>query len=130
MSVKKMPSLGEQEMELLKYVGANGPIAVREVAIHFEKEKSLARTTVLTVMDRLRKKGFLSRAKVGGVFQYSAKMETEDVMSHKISDFVEKTLGGSLNPLFNYFLSSNKLTEDEARQLQELARKLHEGRES
>lgn len=122
--MKKMPSLGEQEMDILKYIGMHAPISVKEVAQHFETEKKLARTTVLTVMERLRKKGFLSRTQTDGVFKYSSKIKTGDVLTSKISDFVEKTLGGSISPLFSYFLSSTKLTETEITQLKELAAKL------
>lgn len=127
--MKKIPSLGEQEMDLLKYVAENSPLSVREVAVFFEKEKGLARTTVLTVMERLRKKGFLVRSKTDGIFKYSAKMETGDVLSHKVSDFIERTLGGSVSPLINYFMSSPNLSEDEIRQLKDLAAKLGTGKE-
>lgn len=122
--MKKMPRLGEQEMEILKYVNERAPVAVRDVAEHFEKSKGLARTTVLTVMERLRKKGFLTRAQADGVFKYSAKFETGDVLSSKVSDFVEKTLGGSMSPLLSYFLSSDKLSDEEINQLKTLAAKL------
>ena len=120
----KFPSLGEQEMEILKYVDAHSPISVREVAQHFEIEKKLARTTILTVMERLRKKGFLSRSQLNGVFKYTSKIETETLLTNRISDFVEKTLGGSVGPLFNYFISSSNLTAKEIVQLKEMASKL------
>lgn len=119
--MKKTPSLGEQEMDILKYVDAHSPISVRDVAQYFETEKNLARTTVLTVMERLRKKGFLSRAQLDGVFKYSSKIETSDLLSSKISDFVERTLGGSISPLFNYFISSSNLSADEITKLKEMA---------
>ncbi|MEN0060152.1 MAG: BlaI/MecI/CopY family transcriptional regulator [Bdellovibrio sp.] len=128
--MKKIPSLGEQEMEILKYINANSPVSVRDVASHFEVEKNLARTTVLTVMERLRKKGFLSRAQQDGVFKYTAKIETEDLLSSKVSNFVEKTLGGSVGPLFNYFISSAKLSEDEISKLREMASKIEKTKES
>lgn len=124
--MKKIPSLGEQEMDILKYIDACSPISVRDVAQHFELEKKLARTTVLTVMERLRKKGFLARSQVDGVFKYSSKIETDTLLANKISDFVEKTLGGSVGPLFNYFLSSTKLSAKEIDQLKEMAAKLEE----
>lgn len=126
--MRKIPSLGEQEMELLKYVSENAPITVREVAGAFEKK--LARTTVLTMMERLRKKGFLNRAKVDGVFKYTAKFETGDVLNHKVSDFIERTLGGSMSPLMSYFMSSPKLSDDEIRQLKEIVAKIDGGKES
>lgn len=122
--MKKLPSLGEQEMQILKYVDANSPASVRDVAQYFEQEQNLARTTILTVMERLRKKGFLSRSQIDGVFKYSAKIQTDTLLSNKISDFIEKTLGGSMSPLMNYFMSSSKLTNDEVKQLKELVAKI------
>lgn len=125
--MKKIPSLGEQEMDILKYINTHSPISVREVAQHFESEKKLARTTVLTVMERLRKKGFLARSQVEGVFKYTSKIETKTLLTNKVSTFVEKTLGGSVGPLVNYFISSAKLTTEEIKQLKEMASKLESG---
>lgn len=126
--MKKLPSLGEQEMDLLRYLTEHSPASVRDVADHFEKTKGLARTTVLTVMERLRKKGLLTRSKSAGIFQYSAKMQTGELLSSKVSDFVEKTLGGSVSPLIAYFINSPKLTREELDQLQNLARKIGQGK--
>lgn len=120
--MRKMPSLGEQELELLKFVSEHTPISVREVAEKFNK--SLARTTVLTVMERLRKKGFLVRSQIDGIYKYSAKIHTGEVVNNKVSEFIEKTLGGSLSPLIAYFQSASKLTEQEIAQLKEMAAKL------
>ena len=85
---------------------------------------------MLTVMERLRKKGFLSRAQQGGAFKYSSKIETNDLLSSKISDFVEKTLGGSVGPLFNYFISSSKLSDEEISKLKEMASRLEKSKET
>ena len=121
--MRKIPSLGEQELALLQFVDEHAPVSVRDMATHFERERGLARTTVLTMTERLRKKGFLSRSKHDGIFKYSAKFEAGDVMSGKVSEFIERTLGGSLSPLFNYFLTSKDLTADELEQLKKLAAK-------
>lgn len=120
--MKRMPSLGEQEMALLRHISEKSPTTVREVAQFFESQ--LARTTVLTMMERLRKKGFLVRSRIDGVFHYTAKFETGDVLKSKISDFVEKTLGGSVGPLVNYFISSSNLSDREVIQLKELAERI------
>lgn len=125
--MKKIPSLGEQEMEILKFISENEPVTVRDVAQYFEVEKKLARTTVLTVMERLRKKGFLARQKDLGVFVYSAKFQTRDVLTSKVTDFVQKTLGGSVSPLLKYFLDSKQLSKDEVEQLKALVAKFDDG---
>lgn len=115
--MKKLPSLGEQEIEILRYVSSRGQISVREVAEYFEQQKGLARTTILTVMERLRTKGFLTRNKVDGIFKYSEKIEAQTVMKGKVTEFVERTLGGSVSPLINYFSGQKNLTSEEVEQL-------------
>ena len=128
--MKKIPSLGEQEMQILRFISEGTHFTVRDVAEHFEKEKGLARTTILTVMERLRKKGLLGRTKIDGVFQYSIKVEQSEIMQDKVSHFIEQTLGGSVSPLFNYLFNSSKLTEKEMQQLKEIAEKLEGGQDA
>lgn len=123
----KMPSLGEQEMDLLRFINENPGVAVREVVCHFEKEKGFARTTVTTMMERLRKKGYITRTKANGIYIYSSKHKAEVVITNKITDFIEKTLGGSVSPLLTYF-SSTKLSSDEIKELKILASKLNKKR--
>ena len=115
--MKHLPSLGEQETEILRYISGHEGICVRDVADHFEKSKGLARTTIMTVMERLRTKGFLARDKVDGIFKYSAKIETETVMKGKVSEFIQKTLGGSVTPLINHFAGTKGLSESEIEKL-------------
>lgn len=51
------PSLGNQEIELLKYISDHSePIPVRDILEQFGEPRGLARTTVLTMLDRLLKK--------------------------------------------------------------------------
>ena len=126
--MKNMPSLGEQEIEVLRYVSQKGQISVREAATYFEEQKGLARTTVLTVMERLRKKGYLLRLKKDGLFVYSEKVETENVLKSRVSDFVEKTLGGSISPLLSYFAENKKISDEELKKLQELVKSFDGGK--
>ncbi len=55
--------LGHLELSVLQYVADHPSITVREVAAHFAETSGLARTTLLTVMERLRSKAYLKRKK-------------------------------------------------------------------
>ncbi len=125
--MKNMPSLGEQEIEVLKYVSQMGQTSVRDAATYFEEQRGLARTTVMTVMERLRKKGYLSRSKQNGLFVYAEKVETENVLKSRVGDFVEKTLGGSISPLLNYFAEHKDISPDELAKLQEILKSFGKG---
>lgn len=128
--MKKMPSLGEQEIEVLKWISQQNKASVRDVAQHFEKEKGLARTTILTVMERLRKKGYLIRTKEDGLFIYSEKVETHTVLKSRVSEFVERTLSGSISPLLSYFAENKNITADELSKLHDILKTFEDKKET
>lgn len=119
--MKKTPGLGEQEWQVLSFVNERAPATVRDIAANFPQ---LARTTVLTMMERLRQKGFLQRTKVDGVFHYSPRQEQQHLVRRQISEFVQKTLGGSVNPFLRFLSEDTNLTEDEKKQLEKIAARL------
>jgi predicted transcriptional regulator len=55
----KVENIGRAELEVLRYVQDHHPASVRQVAEHFAESKGHVRTTILTVLERLRKKGYL-----------------------------------------------------------------------
>jgi predicted transcriptional regulator len=123
------PSLGEQELEVLRFIADRAPVSAREVAEQFAEARGLARTTVLTVMERLRKKGYLTRKRRQGVFHYSPRVPQSDVLQGLVRQFVEKTLAGSVSPIVAYLARSRQLTEEELRELQKLVDELRRDRE-
>ena len=118
------PTIGRAEMEILHYIQDYHPVTVRQVAEQFGEEKGLVRTTVLNVMERLRKKGFLVRKQSGGVFHYSPSLAKADLFRRLVRDFVDKSLGGSLSPFVAYLAEEAKLTENELTELKQIVRDL------
>jgi predicted transcriptional regulator len=114
-------TLGEQEIAVLRFIAERAPVPAREVVEKFAGEQELARTTVLTKIERLRKKGFLSRRRQGGVFVYSPRVPQAEVLQGLVRDFVEKTLGGSVSPVLAYLIHTRDLSTEELAVLQRLA---------
>src|SRR5688500_7033169 len=100
--MKGSPNIGRAELEVLRYVAEHHPVSVREVAAHAAKTRGHVRTTVLNVMERLRKKGYLNRRKIDGIFRYAPSVPKSDLFRNLVRDFVEKTLGGSVSPFMAY----------------------------
>ncbi|OEU94390.1 CopY family transcriptional repressor [Streptomyces oceani] len=50
----------------------NRPVTVREVLEDLQEERSIAYTTVMTVMDNLHQKGWMRREQQGRAYQYAA----------------------------------------------------------
>lgn len=120
--------LGEQESALLAWVAANAPAGVVQIVAGWGADNDLARTTVTTMLERLRAKGYLKRAKSGGAFEYSPQHEHQTQLRGVVSRFVEKTLGGSLDPFVAY-LSETELSPSQKAQLRELVEKLDDEKE-
>lgn len=123
-----MPSpiepLGRLELEVLQHIAEHHPVTVREVAAHFAATTGQARTTVLTVMERLREKGYLKRRKSTGVHRYIPTISKTDLLHRLVSGFVDEVLGGEVSPFVAYLTRSSLLNEDEVRKLKELLQRL------
>jgi BlaI family penicillinase repressor len=117
-------SLGHLELDVLQYVGDHHPITVREVATHFAETTGQARTTLLTVMERLRAKGYLTRRKVSGVHRYTPTIAKPELLRRLVGDFVDDVLGGSVSPFFAYLSKSSLLNADETKKLAQLLKQI------
>jgi predicted transcriptional regulator len=73
-----MPKFGElEEQVMMRLWAANRPLLVREVRQALLPERDLAHTTVMTVLDKLYRKGWLRRETSGRAYAYSPVMSRE-----------------------------------------------------
>src|SRR5215218_3798201 len=105
----KRAALGEQEAALLKWLAEDGPASVGQAAETFGAAQGLARTTLATMMERLRGKGYLQREKIGGVYQYSPSEPHEVQLRGLVRRFIDRSLGGSLTPFVAYLTDEARL---------------------
>jgi len=115
-------------MEVLGYVAEHGPISVGEVAERFSASHGLARTTILTVIDRLRRKGYLMRKRVEGVYRYSPTVPAPELLRSLVSDFAQRVLGGSPQPFLAYLLEEAELSDRQVAELRKLVREMERKR--
>ena len=115
---------GEQELALLTWIAEHPGISVGEVADQYGAARDLARSTVLTMMERLRKKGHLTRRRVDGVFRYSAGAAPDALLKDAVGTFVERTLGGSVSPFVAYLNDAADLSPEDLAELQQLVARL------
>lgn len=123
MSPKRKP-LGRVELEVLQFVVENNPISVKEVAAHMAETSGQARTTILTVLERLRAKKYLKRKKISGINHYLPTVNKSDFFQELVGDFVDGVLQGSVSPFVAYLDQHSGLTDDECEQLKKLVSKL------
>ena len=116
--------IGEQELALLRHIADRGGATVGEAADEFGAARGLARSTVLTMMERLRLKGHLGRRMVDGVFRYRTRATSADLLKGAVQRFVERSLDGSVSPFLAYLSETAHLSDDEVRELQRIVGRL------
>jgi predicted transcriptional regulator len=117
-------SIGEQELALLRHIADRGSVTVGEAAEQFGTARSLARSTVLTMMERLRRKGLLARRSADGVYRYRTRNSSADLLKGAVRRFVERNLDGSVSPFLAYLSEAPRLSDAELRELQDLVSRL------
>ena len=120
---KRRP-LSELELELLRFLATAGPRSSREAAEEFGEPRGYARTTVATLLERLREKGYLKRARSEGVYKYSSVLSQPELLQSVVSRFVDRALGGSVSPLVAFLAENPSLTEQEIAELKRLVEEL------
>jgi predicted transcriptional regulator len=122
------PSIGDQELALLQYVAEHNHASVGEVAAGFGEPRGLARSTVLTMMERLRSKAFLHRRQVDGMYRYSPATRPGEVMRSAVGQFVKNTLSGSVSPFVAWMSERAEVSETELAELEALVAQLQSRR--
>jgi predicted transcriptional regulator len=118
--MKKPRFFSPAEWELLQHLMERPPMSVREVTADFADTHGYARTTVLTMLERLREKGYLTRRKIDGVHHYSPREPRSDLLQGLVRDFVQKALGGSVSPFVAYLGKEARLSARERQELKQL----------
>jgi predicted transcriptional regulator len=85
-----MRSFGHLEREVMRAVWrAEEPVTGHEIADALKGSKEIAYTTLLTVIDRLREKGYLTRTRDGRSYRYRAVMPEADYAASLMSQVLD-----------------------------------------
>jgi len=115
-----------QELEFLLHLAQHGPLTATALWEELGSSHGLARTTVLTVLERLRRKGHVARRRHDGVYVYRALEGHVDTMRRSVGQFVDRALGGSISPFAAYLSERSDVSEEELDQLNRAVRALSE----
>ena len=119
--------LGRAESEVLRYIGDKRAVTAREAADYFTETRGLAKTTVLSVIERLRGKGFLTRElSEEGVYLYAPATPKARMLRDLVGDFVNEMLGGSLEPVSAYLAQRTEVSDTELEELKAVVAALEE----
>jgi BlaI family penicillinase repressor len=90
------------ELECLKSLWKLGEGSVRDVRDDLAASRSLAYTTVMTLLDRLVKKGSAARRKTGRMFVYAPVLPRDHARRLAVQELVDSFFSGSREELLSF----------------------------
>jgi predicted transcriptional regulator len=116
----KTRTLTEQELEIMKVVWEKQSATVREVYEALRERKSVAYTTVMTMMNILENKGHLVKRAEGRAYLYEPAQERTEVISGMVQDFVDRVFDGAAQSLLVNLIQERKLSKRDLDEISDL----------
>lgn len=120
--------LGKLEAEVIEILWRQPSLSVAEVEGHLRRKREIARTTVLTTLDRMHHKGYLTREKQGKAFVYSPRYTREEFEHEMAQEVLGALLGGIGEPVLSTFVELVGDDESNLDRLEELIKARREGK--
>ncbi len=128
-SAKEISSLGDLEADVMSVVWELGRATVQEVKDVLEPRRTLAYTTVMTVMARLAEKGILERRKEGRAFYYTPVSSQQKVAGSLLNSLVRRLYDGATGKAIAQLLETDENVDDaELERLEQLIHSKRAGR--
>jgi BlaI family penicillinase repressor len=118
--MKTRQKLTPRELAIMHVVWERGEATVRDVHESLTRERTVAYTTVMTLMNILATKGHLTRRSVERAYVYSPARPRHQVVARLVTDFVDRVFSGSAQPLLLHLVKHEKLTPAERAELRRL----------
>ena len=90
------------ELDIMKAVWRKPPVTVRDVQDTIRPARNLAYTTVMTIMDRLHQKGFLTRKLQARTHMYSPAIDYGDVRDEAVRALINSFFDGDETGLLEF----------------------------
>ncbi|HTT06126.1 MAG TPA: BlaI/MecI/CopY family transcriptional regulator [Steroidobacteraceae bacterium] len=110
--------LAEREAELMQVLWEQGPSTVLEVQKHLKVR--LAYTTVLTMLQKLEKKGYVRHQEEGRAHRYETTVRREAAQRSALRDLAGKLFNGSTALLLTHLVHDEALSDEDVRRIERL----------
>ncbi|RBP86190.1 putative transcriptional regulator [Cytobacillus firmus] len=118
--------LGPLEIEVMKVIWSIKEGTVQNVLSEINTQNNYAYTTIMTIMNRLYKKGILTRSKLGKGYVYKPNYSPNELIQQNSSDQVEHLLHHYGDIAITQFVDAVGHNPDQLNKLKELIQKLEQ----
>ena len=118
--------LSDAEWEIMNCLWNKPNQKISEIVIALSEKKAWDKHTVITLLNRLEKKGAVAFERNGRAKEYYPLISQKETVKQETEQFFKRVCQGSLRLMVNSFLSSKAVKKED---LDELYRMLDESRE-
>jgi len=110
----------------MKVIWAKHPATASDVIESLSPSSSWKPKTIMTLLNRLTKKGALAYEKRGRAYHYYPLVEEAECVKAESQTFLQRVHGGALKPMLANFLEDAKLSDQEIEELKALLDQVRE----
>ena len=112
--------LGDLQLRIMKVLWANGEITVAGMHEAVAGERSLAYTTVATMLRKMEERGLVRHRVEGRSFLYRAAVAEEAVSRSMADALLDRLFAGSMAEMVRHLLSTREVSRKELSALEKL----------
>jgi BlaI family penicillinase repressor len=108
------PEISDAERAVLKVLWEHGPGPVREIQELLDTQgQEWTRSTVITLLQRLEKKGYVASDKSQFAFVFRAAVSLDEVLHERMKQLAQELSAGGAAPLVLAFAKRHRFTPEE-----------------
>ena len=123
---RRHPTLTPQELAIMKIVWQRKSATVRDVYEALRAERSIAYTTVMTMMRILEEKGYLVKSVSERAHVYTPARPRQQVVGAMLRDFIDRVFDGASDALLVHLAKDNQLTPKQRKIVRQLLDEVEE----
>lgn len=115
------PPISDAELEVLKVLWEHGQMTVREVEKQLRRQKKRwAYTTILTLLSRLREKGYVEADRSSPAHIFRAAVSRQQLLEHGLVELADRICDGTASPLVHALVNAQRLSPADIAHLRKL----------
>jgi BlaI family penicillinase repressor len=113
--------VSDAELEVLKVLWSTGPATVRDVAAALLKQRRrLAYNTVLTLLTRLREKGYVTADRRETAHLFRPLVTRDELLGSTLAALADRVCDGTSSPLVQALVRGRRFSADEIKHFRQL----------
>ncbi|MCA9507705.1 MAG: BlaI/MecI/CopY family transcriptional regulator [Myxococcales bacterium] len=116
----RQPGLTQNELEVIKILWENSPLTVSELRELLKRKPKPAYTSLLTLMQAMERKGYVSHKVLGKAYAYLPVLKRENFLTIEIKRIAKSLFGGSPGELVLNLVEREQLNKKEIASLKKL----------